>query len=137
MKRIVIDNSVVIAWVLEEGSEAANEIIGSLAEVHALAPSIWPLEFANSMLVAERRRRVTEAEAMRARDIGLGLGIEVVPDHPQRVLTEVLALARQHGLTVYDASYLDLAMREGVPLASLGADLVAAAKRVGVPRCEP
>lgn len=137
MKRIVIDNSVVIAWVLEEGSEAANEIIGSLAEVQALAPSIWPLEFANSLLVAERRKRVTEAEAMRARDIGLGLGIEVFPDHPQRVLTEILALARQHGLTLYDASYLDLAMREGVPLATLDGPLGNAARRAGVALVEP
>ena len=137
MKRIVIDNSVVIAWVLEEGSETANEIIGSLAEVHALAPSIWPLEFGNTLLVAERRKRVTETEAMRARDIGLGLAIQVVPDHPQRVLTETLALARQHGLTVYDASYLDLAMREGVPLATLDGPLAMAARRAGVPLLEP
>lgn len=137
MKRIVIDNSVVIAWVLEEGSEAANEIIGSLAEVQALAPSIWPLEFANSLLVAERRKRVTEAEAMRARDIVLGLDIEVCPDHPQRILTEILALGRLHGLSVYDASYLDLAMREGVPLATLDGPLSSAARRAGVPLVEP
>lgn len=113
MKRLVLDNSVVIAWILEEGSAAADAIIGMLGEVHAVAPSIWPLELANVILASERRGRISEAEAARARDIGANLGVEVVPDHPPRVMTEVLALARLHGLTVYDASYLDLAMREG------------------------
>ena len=87
--------------------------------------------------MAERLKRVTEAEAMRARDMGLGLGIEVIPDHPQRVLTETLALGRLHGLTVYNASYLDLAMREGTPLATLGGPLANAARRAGVPLVEP
>ncbi len=135
--RFVLDNSVVVAWVLEEGSEVANAIIGSLAEARAIAPSVWPLEFANTLLVSERRKRLTEAQALRARDIGMGLGIDVVPDHPPRVLTEVLAVARLHGLTAYDAAYLDLAMREGVPLATLDDRLAEAARRAGVPLVEP
>lgn len=132
MSRFVLDNSVVVAWVLDEGSAAADAIVSSLVEADAVAPSIWPLEFANAMLSAERRKRVTEAEASQARDIVAGLGIKVVADHPARVLHEVLALARQHELTVYDASYLDLAIRERLPLASLDQRLVDAARRRGV-----
>jgi predicted nucleic acid-binding protein len=137
LKRIVIDNSVVIAWVLEEGDDIANTIVGSLSEVSAVAPAIWPLEFANTLLVAERRKRISEAETQRARDIGMALGIVVVPDHAPRVLTEVLSLARLHGLTAYDASCLDLAIREGVPLATLDTRLADAARRAGVALYSP
>lgn len=134
--RFVLDSSVLIAWAFDEQSVYADAVGGSLAENEALVPSPWPSEFSNTLLVAERRGRMSAAESARLRDHVLGLPIEVVGDHPQHIMTEVLALARQHGLTVYDASYLDLAMREGVPLASLDADLVAAARRVGVPLVE-
>ncbi len=105
MKRIVIDNSVVIAWVLEEGDDIADTIVESLAEVSAVSPAIWPLEFANTLLVAEKRKRITGAETQRARDVGVNLGIVVVPHEPTHVLTEGLSLARRHGLTAEDASY--------------------------------
>ena len=135
--RFVLDNSVLIAWAFDEHSDYADAVGGGLTGNRAVVPSLWPLEFSNTLLVAERRRRLTEAEAARIRDHVLGLPIEVMPDQAARIMTEVLALARQHGLTVYDASYLDLAMREGVPLATLDADLVAAAEGVGVPLFEP
>jgi predicted nucleic acid-binding protein len=83
------------------------------------------------------KKQPARARTARIRDHVLGLPIEVMPDQMGRIMTEVLALARQHGLTVYDASYLDLAMREGVPLASLDTGLVAAAERVGVPLFAP
>lgn len=135
--RFVLDNSVLVAWAFDEQSSYADAVGKSLAEKRAIVPALWPLEFGNTLLVAERRRRLTEAEAARIRDHVLSLGIEVVPDQPPRVLTEVLALARYHGLTVYDASYLDLAVREGVPLATLDERLAEAARRAGVPLVEP
>ncbi len=134
--RFVLDNSVLVAWAFDEKSNYADAVGGDLAEKQAIVPAVWPLEFGNTLLVAERRRRLTEAEAARIRDNVLCLGIQVVPDHPPHVLTEVLALARQHGLTVYDASYLDLAMREGLPLATLDERLAEAARRCGVPLVE-
>ena len=135
--RFVIDNSVLVAWALDEQSEYADAVGGRLGDAVVLAPALWPLEFANTLLVAERRGRLTEARASQLRDQVSGLGIVVVPDHPPRVLTDVLALARRHGLTVYDASYLDLAMRECVPLATLDDRLAGAARRAGVPLVEP
>jgi predicted nucleic acid-binding protein len=130
--RFVLDNSVLVAWAFDEDSSYADGIGGGLAERRAIVPAIWPLEFGNTLLAAERRGRVSGAQAARVRDQVLSLAIEVVPDHPPRVLTDVLALARQQGLTVYDAAYLDLAVREGVPLATLDGALAAAARRVGV-----
>lgn len=135
--RFVLDNSVLVAWVLDDESGYADSVGESLATGEAVVPSLWPLEFSNVLLAAERRGRLNEAEVGRIRDHVLGLPIEVSADHPQRVLTEVLALARLHDLTVYDASYLDLAMRLGLPLASLDKRLVEAARRSGVPLFDP
>ena len=132
MTDFVLDNSVVMAWAFDERSDAARAAVHRLEDSTALVPSVWPLEFSNALLVAERRGRIVEAAVSRIRGIVSSLPIHVIADHPPRVMTEVLALARAHGLTVYDASYLDLAMRQGLPLASLDEDLVAAAKRCGV-----
>lgn len=135
--RFVLDNSVLIAWAFEEASDYANSVGDSLASSVARVPSIWPLEFANALLVGQRRGRLSESEAGRLRDFVLCLPIEVVRDHVPRVLKDLLALAREHGLSAYDASYLDLAMREGLPLASLDGRLIAAASRCGVSAFHP
>ncbi|MCB9538576.1 MAG: type II toxin-antitoxin system VapC family toxin [Myxococcales bacterium] len=135
--RFVLDNSVLVAWLLDESAQYADAVGARLAADQAAAPSIWPLEFANVLAVAERRGRLDAAEVVRVRDLVRALPIRVVPDPPTRVLTDVLALAREHQLSVYDASYLDLALRESLPLATLDAALAAAARRMSVPRFEP
>lgn len=129
----VLDNSVVMAWVLEEDCPGADAVMDRLAEGEARVPGIWPLEFANALVVAERRKRLTEADATRVREMVLALPIAVVPDDPARILSTALALARQQGLSVYDATYLDLAMREGLPLATVDDGLHDAARRCSVP----
>lgn len=128
----VLDNSVVMAWLLGEEDRDADVILDLFLDRQALVPGVWPLEFANATLVAERRKRITEAEAARAREIVRALPIEVVVETPDRVATAILSLAREHGLSVYDASYLDLALREGLPIATLDARLGDAAKATGV-----
>ena len=130
--RFVVDNSVVVAWGLDEGSEYADRIMDQLVEGEALVPSVWPLEFANVLVVAERRKRITEAESTRLRQLTLALPITIVPDTLERIMTETLRLARRHGLSVYDASYLDLALREGAPLATLDERLRAASSQASV-----
>ncbi len=132
-KAFVLDNSVVVAWALAEENPGSERIMDALADQEARVPGIWPLEFANALLVAERLGRLTEARAVEVREIVLALPIAVVPDDPARVLSTVLALARQLGLSVYDATYLDLAMRDGVPLATLDDRLRDAARRCSVP----
>lgn len=129
----VLDNSVVMAWTLGEDHPGADRILDLLAETEARVPGIWPLEFGNALVVAERRKRLSEADAVRAREVVLALPIRVVPETPDRVLTAIVALARSQDLSVYDACYLDLAMREGLPLATLDDRMLAAARRCSVP----
>lgn len=131
--RFVVDNSVVVAWGLDESSEYSEGVVERLVSAEALVPGVWPLEFANALSVAERRGRITEAEGVRLRELVMALPISVIPDVVSRIVSEVTRLARQHELSVYDASYLDLALREGVPLATLDKRLLAAAQRCGVP----
>ena len=90
--RFVLDNSVLVAWLLDESAQYADAVGARLAADQAAAPSIWPLEFANVLAVAERRGRLDAAEVVRVRDLVRALPIRVVPDPPTRVLTDVLAL---------------------------------------------
>jgi predicted nucleic acid-binding protein len=132
-RAFVLDNSVVMAWALGEEDPGADRVMDLLADAEAQVPGVWPLELANALVVAERRGRLTGAEAVRAREIVLALPIRVVQETPERVVTAILALARDQGLSVYDACYLDLAMREGLPLATLDVRLRDAARRCSVP----
>lgn len=132
MARFVVDNSVVVAWGLVEGNDYADAILDRIADLEPIVPAVWPLEFANVLAVAERRGRLRPGEVTRLRDLVLSLGITVVPESPTRVMTDVLALARAEGLSSYDASYLDLAIREGIALATLDDSLRAATGRRGV-----
>lgn len=132
MERFVVDNSVVMAWGLDESSRYADAIMDLVSEAEVLVPGIWPLEFANALLVAERRKRLSEAEAMRLKELVLEIPITVVSEPVSRILSDILALARQHGISCYDASYLDLAMREAVPLATIDNALREAARRCRV-----
>ena len=109
---LVLDNSTVIAWALGEGHPGADAVMDLLVDGEARVPSLWPLEFANVLLVAERRKRLTGADAVRVREMVLSLPVTVVPDDPARIFSTVLALAREQDLSVYEAAYLDLAMRE-------------------------
>jgi predicted nucleic acid-binding protein len=136
--RIVLDASIVMAWCFEdEASDYADAVLDALgARAEASVPAIWPLEVGNVLVTAERRGRITAADAGRFVDLLGRMPIRVVSDTPDRVLTRDVALAREHGLSVYDASYLQLAMREGAALATGDARLTAAAQRAGVRRWE-
>jgi predicted nucleic acid-binding protein len=95
-------------------------------------PSLWHLEIANVLALAERRGRIFPAES--AELIALLEMLEIVVDGETsvRAFTRRLDLAREERLTAYDAAYLELAMRLGVPLASKDGDLCDAAERLGV-----
>ena len=130
----IVDASVALAWCFEdEVSEYADQVLGRLDEDRALVPSVWALEIANALAIAERRRRLSAADVARMALLFLGLPVAVQEVAPQVVLGPVLELARAHGLTAYDAAYLELAMREGLPLATQDEALRAAAQRVGLP----
>lgn len=126
----VIDNSVVMAWCFkDENSQYADIVLNKLEGAAAYVPSIWPLEVTNVLLVAERKKRIGEAGSARFIALLTELPIIVEQEPPERMIKEIFALARKHNLSSYDASYLDLAMRKGLPIATLDKNLLAAAKR--------
>ena len=133
-ENFVIDNSVVMSWCFEDASsQYADAILGSLEVSTAIVPSIWLLEIGNVLLVAERKKRLSEADSARFIALLTELPIAIEQEPPGRMFKEILALAREHRLSSYDASYLDLAMRRGLPIATLDNGLISAAKRVQVP----
>jgi predicted nucleic acid-binding protein len=126
----VIDNSVVMTWCFkDEINPYADVILDRLEISTGFVPSIWPLEVCNVLLVAERKRRIGRADSARFIAWRNELPIIVEQEPQERVIREIFALAREHKLSSYDASYLDLAMRKGLPIATLDKNLIAAAKR--------
>lgn len=129
----VLDASVTLAWAFEDETTPYTEaVLDRLSQSRAVVPAIWPLEVGNALVVAERRGRLTEADTVRFLSLLRQLPIVVEMDPPERVFGEVVQLARQHHLSTYDASYLDLAMRLGVPLATHDEGLRRVAARCGV-----
>lgn len=105
--------------------------------MHAVAPALWPLEVANAVLMGERRQRSTEAQAAKWLGNLSSLPITVDDETAARAWSDVLRLARAHRLSAYDAAYLELALRRGLPLATLDDQLKAAAAAVGVAAYRP
>ena len=97
---------------------------------------MWPLEVGNALLVAERRGRLNQAATVQFLALLWQLPIVVEPERPERLLGEIVSLAREQGLSTYDATYLHLAMRQGSPLATTDEVLRQAATRAGVPLFE-
>jgi predicted nucleic acid-binding protein len=134
MADFVIDNSVVMAWCFADEEDGyADEILASLEFAEAFVPAIWPLEVGNVLVVSERRKRLSQADSVRFLGLINELPIRVVQESSERMTKEILALAREHQLSTYDASYLDLAMRTGLPIATRDSGLIQAAKRCKVP----
>ena len=98
----------------------------------ALVPAIWPLEIANVLIVAERKKRLRMVDSMRFLELLESLPIVVEKEHRGRIWRDILTLAREQQLSSYDAAYLDLAIRRELPLATLDKGLIAAARRCGV-----
>ncbi len=129
----VLDASVSLAWCFEdEETSYASEVFDRLRTDRALVPTIWPLEVANTLLVGECRGRLTLAMSTRFVRTLSGLSITVDDRTSSVALGSVLGLSREQGLSAYDASYLELAAREGLPLATQDSRLQAAAERIGV-----
>ena len=131
--RCVLDSSSALAWVLPgEANDASDALLSDIVDQGAVAPGIWPLETANVLWTAERRGRITLAERLQAVAILAGLPIQVDTRTAALAWGATSELAASRGLTVYDASYLELALRLGLPLASNDKDLRQAAVACGV-----
>jgi predicted nucleic acid-binding protein len=122
-QRFVLDNSVVMRWLFGDGSHDdqayAHQVLDAIAKGAALVPGLWGLEVANVIVRAEFKQLLTEARS--AEFIGLlqKMNIQVDSKNHLQTLENTLQLARRYGLTSYDAAYLELALREGLPLATL------------------
>jgi predicted nucleic acid-binding protein len=129
----VLDNSVALAWCFEdEQTPAVLAVLDRLVEGGASAPVIWPLEAANGLLMAERRGRVDGARRVALTGFLHRLPVLLDVATAYRAWDESLALAARHGLSVYDATYLELALRLGLPLATLDRDLRKAGAAHGI-----
>ena len=126
----VLDNSVAMAWCFrDEKNPYADAVFEALETGQALAPAIWPLEAGNVLLTAERRNRIDHAGVVHFLSLFQKLSIKIEQEPPERMFAEIVSLARTLHLTTYDASYLDLAMRTGLPIATQDKTLAKAAKK--------
>lgn len=133
MTRFVLDCSVAMSWCFEDEADTyADRALNALDKGEARVPSLWLLEVANVLIVAERRGRLTEADSSRFVELLMALPIFVDEEAPTQSIPTILAYSRAYDLTSYDAAYLDLAMRLGLPLATRDKSLQAACKKSGV-----
>jgi predicted nucleic acid-binding protein len=133
-KRLVLDASLTLAWCFEDESTAYTEAVLDLLAngAEAVVPSVWPLEVANALLVGEKRKRITLAQVTAALERIGDLPISIDPMRVDRAFGPILLLARKEQLSEYDAAYLDLALREGLPLATLDNKLRNTAQSAGI-----
>ena len=107
-------------------------LLDRVVETGAFAPSLWPLEALNGLLTAERRKRVDSRDRHRLAGMLRALPVTLDIETADQAWTTTVRLAERHRLSVYDAAYLELAQRRRLPLASLDADLIKAARALGV-----
>ena len=130
MTPIVIDTSVFLAWCMGDEEEAtATGAMQHVAEEGGVTPRIWWHELRNALLVNERRGRISPQQVSDTLKDSLALGILMDDQHDE---SQLLELARRHELTVYDAAYLEVAVRRSLPLATLDRRLREAAEVIGV-----
>lgn len=129
----VLDCSVTMAWGFhDEATDYTNSVRDSLADVRAVVPSLWPIEVANASIVGERRKRLDEARTTRFLSLLTSLPIVIDGETAARSWADTIHLARAHNLSAYDATYLELAIRRGLPMACLDGKLKASCQAVGV-----
>ncbi len=134
----VIDASVALSWCLpDEVNDYARRVLIALRSDRGFYPPIWPVEVINALIVAKRRARLSDAEINRAATLLGSIGFEPLTIDLVESLGQIRRLSEAHGLTTYDASYLHLALREGLPLATIDDRLGVAARAAGCSVFEP
>lgn len=134
----VLDNSVTMRWFFGDGKPQelsyARKVLDAMKTASAIVPVTWGLEVANVIARAEAKGLVTEARSETFLEMMEGMDIEADAITFEHAMSHTLQLARRCKLSAYDASYLELSMRLGLPLATLDQDLQKAAKKTGVKR---
>jgi len=141
MTGFVLDNSVSMRWLLasEKSSDQkyAENVLDSMMEADALIPNLWHLEAISVLLGAEKRGKINLGEIERFISQLENLPIHVDTLTAHQAFGRTLVLSREYNPSSYDASYLELAMRKGLPLSSLDKKLVKAANKAGVDIYKP
>ena len=130
---LVLDSSATLAWIHgDERTDSIEALFDRVIESSAIVPSLWRLEIANSLNVAIRRKRITRTFRDEALDDLAKLDIVTDFETDLHAWQATVRLADLHGLTVYDAAYLELAQRRRLPLATLDRALADAARATGI-----
>lgn len=129
----VVDSSVALAWCFaDEATVETQNLLNRMAGETAAVPSWWFVEITNVLALAEKKKRITPVQVAEYITLIEGFDLEVDDQAAGRAFDHLLSLCRAHGLTAYDAIYLDLALRQELPLATLDEPLRKAAKAAGV-----
>lgn len=133
MTSVALDASTALAWCFpDETSSRADAVLVGLEGATVLVPAVWSLEIANAVLVGERQKRLRHPEILRFLMLIESLSVIEDSQPPGERVRNVLPLAREFGLSAYDAAYLELAIRRGAALATLDGRLEKAALKAGV-----
>ena len=133
MTAVVIDSSIALTWCFaDEATPATDALFARVRDNGAEVPALWHLELANVLLQAERRGRIRADDAALRLELIADLPISVDQETVARAWLEILPIAREEGLTTYDATYLELAVRRRLPLLTKDNELARAAARRGV-----
>ena len=136
MTSFVLDNSISMHWLMETDKASdqkyAEEVLKSLLDSDALVPNLWHLEVVNVLVNSEKRKQIDAGEIERFISQLEKLPIHVDPLTSHQSFNRTMALCRIYNLSSYDAAYLELAIREGLPIATLDKDLRKAAKKADV-----
>lgn len=131
---LVLDSSVALTWCFEdERTSATVSVLAQIEQNSAVAPTLWPLEVQNALVMAERRKRLDEVKRHQLTGFLAALPVTLDADTAAQSWTVTTHLAERYRLTVYDAAYLELAQRLSLPLATLDQELRAAGSSLGVP----
>jgi predicted nucleic acid-binding protein len=136
----VLDASVALCWLMGDGVATARAYAMGVLEAmksednRAIVPVVWNLEVANVIAKAEQKGLLVEAQSEAFLEMLSGLDIDVDSDTVATALSGTLQIARRYRLSAYDASYMELSLRAGIPLAALDQDLNKAARRAGIKR---
>jgi predicted nucleic acid-binding protein len=130
----VLDSSFALAWGLpDETSLLAEQFLEHLSEEDVLwVPSLWWYEISNALVVAQRKRRLTEADRFGLMDLYGNLPLQTDSHLTSEIVGRLQGLAHERGLSAYDAAYLELAIRKSASLATLDQKLATAARQVGI-----
>jgi predicted nucleic acid-binding protein len=129
----VVDCSLVMTWCFDdEINDYSDTILEKLNDSKAVVPTIWALEVANVLLLSQRRKRITSVKSASFIDTLSRLPIFIDESTTSRAMHSIFVLANELNLTVYDAAYLELAIREKIPLFTMDKGLIAAAEKMNI-----